>query len=105
MGRKAAPLDKAGDVEEADGIYRARVQYRGENDRKLALRGPRRMLASEADGDLVSMRAAAAVFPNDRVQAFQSMHAEARRIQMRVKYERDIEMAMLRRVEIGRAHG
>ena len=56
------------------------------------------MLASEAEKDLESMRAAAAVFPNDRVQAFQSMHAEARRIQERVKHERDIEMARLRRV-------
>jgi len=98
MGRKAAPLDKGGKVTEIDGIYRAHVQYSSETGRNLNLYGPRRMLASEAAGDLESMRAAAAVFPNDRVQAFQSMHAEARRIQLRVKYERDIEMARLRRM-------
>jgi len=43
------------------------------------------------------MRAAAAVFPDDRVRAFQAMHAEARRIQERVTYAKEIEAAMLRR--------
>jgi len=98
MSTATGGFARAGRVAEIDGIFRAHVQYRGENGRNANLYGPRRMLASEAEGDLESMRAAAAVFPNDRVQAFQSMHAEARRIQMRVKYERDIEMARLRRV-------
>jgi len=43
------------------------------------------------------MRAAAAVFPDDRVRAFQAMHAEARRIQERATYAKEIEAAMLRR--------
>ena len=103
MGRKATSLDKAGKVEEADGIYRADVQYSSECGRNVHLRGPRRMLESEAQGDLESMRAAAGVFPNDRAQAFQSMHADARRIQLHVKHERDIEMAMLRCVHPSRA--
>jgi hypothetical protein len=43
------------------------------------------------------MRAAAAAFPDDRVRAFQAMHAEARRIQERVKYAKEIEAATLSR--------
>ena len=81
-----------------DGAFRAHVQYRGDQGRNANLYDPRRLKASEAESDLASMRAAAAVFPSDRVKAFQSMHAEARRIQERVKYARDIDMAMLRRV-------
>jgi len=44
------------------------------------------------------MRGAASAFPEDRVKAFEAMHAEARRIQERVKYARNIEAARLRRV-------
>ena len=86
MSSTSGTFARAGSVAELDGIFRARVQYRGEGGQKAQLYGPRRMLESEAQGDLESMRAAAGVFPNDRAQAFQSMHAEARRIQQRVKY-------------------
>ena len=44
------------------------------------------------------MRAAAGVFPDDRVKAFQAMHAEARRIQDRAKYAREIQEATFRRM-------
>ena len=95
---EAASLATAGSVAEIRGFFCARVQYRSDQGKKAQPYGPRRLEQSEAEGDLASMRAAAAVFPNDRVKAFQSMHAEARRIQERVKYERDIDMAMLRRL-------
>jgi hypothetical protein len=44
------------------------------------------------------MRAAGAVFPDDRVQSIQAMHAEARRIKERVLYAKDIEAVKARRV-------
>jgi hypothetical protein len=52
---------------------------------------------SEAAADLKAMRAAAGVFPEDRIKAFQSMHAEARRIQISAQYAREIEAVTLRR--------
>jgi len=97
MSGSGGDLSKAGRVTEIDDSFRAHVQYRSEGGRKANLYGPHRLEEREAEGDLAAMRAAAAVFPNDRVQAFHSMHAEVRRIQIRVKYARDIEMAMLRR--------
>jgi len=98
MASRKDDLSHAGRVTEIDGVFRAHVQYRGENNRKANLYGPRRLEASEAKADLASMRAAAAVFPNDRVSAFQSMHAEARRIQIRVEHEKDREVAKIRRI-------
>ena len=92
------PLSKAGRVFEVDGVYRAHVQYKGTTGQHANLYGPRRAEAYEAQSDLVSMRGAASAFPDDRVKAFQAMHAEARRIQERVKYARNIEAARLRRV-------
>ena len=44
------------------------------------------------------MRAAASVFPDDRVQSFQAMHAEARRLKEAVLYAKEIEEAKLRRL-------
>ena len=44
------------------------------------------------------MRGAASVFPEDRVKSFQAMHAEARRIQDRAKYAREIQQATFRRM-------
>jgi hypothetical protein len=43
------------------------------------------------------MRAAAAVFGDDREMGLKAMRAEARRIQERVAYEKEIRLAMLRR--------
>ena len=97
MGRKAIPLACAGQVEERDGFSRAHVQYIGTGGENANLRGPFRPDSEQAAADLAAMRAAAAVFPNDRVRAFQAMHAEARRIQERVKYAKEIEAAMLSR--------
>jgi len=97
MGRKAIPLTSAGQVEEKDGVFRAHVQYMSTAGEKADLRGPSRLEPEQAANDLASMRAAAAVFPNDRVRAFQAMHAEARRIQERVKYAKEIEAATLSR--------
>ena len=97
MSEEAGSFARSGGVQERDGRFRAHVQYRGEQGRKADLHGPRRPEASEAESDLASMRAAAAVFPDDRVRAFQSMHAEARRLQERAKYAREIEAITLRR--------
>ena len=80
MGRKVIPLASAGQVEEKDGVVRAHVQYVSNAGERADLRGPCRPELEQAAADLASMRAAAAVFPDDRVRAFQAMHAEARRI-------------------------
>ena len=88
-----------GAVEDFRGCFRVHVQCRGRDGRKAHLRGPCRPEASQADGDLKAMRAAAAVFPDDRVKAFQSMHSEARRLQTSAQYAREIEAATLRRIE------
>ena len=93
-----APLWKAGRVEEDDGAFRAHVPYTAGTGQKANLRGPRRLDAWAAERDLAAMRGAAAVFPEDCVRAFQAMHAEARRIQDRTKYAREIQEATLRRV-------
>ena len=105
MGRKATVLAQAGQVAEKDGGYRAHVQYTGSEGQNAQLTGPRRLERDQASADLASMRAAAAVFPNDRVRAFQAMHAEARRIQERVKYAKEIEAAMLSRTPFSPMEG
>jgi hypothetical protein len=97
MSEVASCLSNAGMVAEDDRCYRARVQYKGSNGQKAYLQGPRRGDPVQAANDLASMRAAAAVFPDDRVRAFQAMHAEARRIQERVKYAKEIEAATFSR--------
>ena len=97
MSGMAHALAKAGAVEERDGSFRAHVQYRGEDGRNANLYGPRRVARTEAKGDLKAMRAAAGVFPDDRIKAFQSMHAEARRLQISAQYAREIEAVTLRR--------
>ena len=55
--------------------------------------------ATQAEGDLKAMRAAAAVFPDHRVKAIQSMHSEARRLQTSAQYAREIEAVTLRRTD------
>ena len=97
MSEDAGSLARSGKVNQIGGAFRAHVQYRGDQGRKANLYGPRRLETSDAESDLEAMRAAAAVFPNDRVKAFQSMHAEARRLQDRALYAREIEAITLRR--------
>ena len=94
---QVAPFANAGKVTEVDQCFRAHVQYRGSDGQNANLQGPRRFDPDQAAAVLASMRAAAAVFPDDRVRAFQAMHAEARRIQERVKYAQEIEAATLSR--------
>jgi hypothetical protein len=84
-------------VKEKDGVFRAHVQYVSTAGENADLCGPCRPDLEKAAADLASMRAAAAVFPDDRVRAFQAMHAEARRMQERVKYAKEIEAATLSR--------
>ena len=86
------------DVEEGDGAFRAHVSYTAGTGQKAHLYGPRRLDAWAAEQDLAAMRGVAAVFPEDRVKAFQAMHAEARRIQDRAKYAREIQEATFRRM-------
>ena len=93
-----ASLSKAGRVAEDDGDFRAVVPHTAATGQKAHLLGPRRPDAWAAEQDLVAMRGAAAVFPDDRVKAFQAMHAEARRIQDRAKYAREIQEATFRRM-------
>ena len=79
-----------------DGAFRADVPYTAGTGQKAHLLGPRRFDACEAEQDLIAMRGAAAVFPDDPVKAFQAMHAEARRIQDRAKYAREVQEATFR---------
>ena len=97
MARKSIAFANAGHVEEKDDVFRAHVRYMGPMGQDAHLRGPCRPDLEKAAADLASMRAAAAVFPDDRVRAFQAMHAEARRIQDRAKYAKEIEAATLSR--------
>ena len=105
MPQVAFSFADTGKVPEIDHFFRAHVQYRGDGGQKAHLQGPRRPERDQASADLASMRAAAAVFPNDRVRAFQAMHAEARRIQERVKYAKEIEAAMLSRTPFSPMEG
>ncbi len=59
--------------------------------------GPRRTDNATAEADLKAMRGAAAVFGEDREGGLKAMRAEARRIQERVTYEKEIRLAMIRR--------
>ena len=98
MKETDGPLANAGQVADLDGEFRAHVQHTASTGQKANLYGPRRPDAYAAEQDLVAMRAAAGVFPDDRVKAFQAMHAEARRIQDRAKYAREIQEATFRRM-------
>ena len=99
MGRGDIPLAQAGQVVATSGVYRADVQHCGETGRNAHLLGPRRAEPLEAEADLKAMRAAAAVFPDDRDRALHSMRAESRRLQTSAQYAREIEAVTLRRTD------
>ncbi len=95
MPRKAGALAGLGCVEEQGSFFRADVQYRGPGGQKMHIYGPQRGEASLANQDLIALRAVGALFEGDREKGLVAMRAEARRIQERVTYEREIRLAML----------
>ena len=101
MPKQKTPLAEAGDVWEGLDSYRAHVQFRDGAGFQKHIYGPHRTDTAAAAADLFAMRAVGALFEDDREQGLCAMRAEARRIQERVTFEREIRSAMLRQASSG----
>ena len=101
MPRKGGNAHSLGEVQQGDTSFRAHVQYRDAAGQKKEFQGPWRTDRATAEADLVAMRAVGALFESDREKGLVAMRAEARRIQERVSFEREIRSAMLRQASSG----
>ena len=67
----------------------------GPGGQKMHIYGPQRGEGSLANQDLIALRAGGAPFEGDCEKGLVAMRAEARKIQERVTYKREIRLAML----------
>ena len=94
MAPKQKLFTDIGTVEKRDDEYRARVQYRGQDNQKNHIHGPNRSDEALAQKDLARMRAAAAV-GKDRAQGFEIMTMEAWKIKNEAEYAAQIRATVL----------
>ena len=96
MAPKVKPLVELGNVEGADGVFRADVQYRVTSGSNVHIYGPKRGVRHRTETDLDQIRAAGAV-GNTREHGLEIMAAEARRMQLSAQFEAEARAEMQRR--------